>query len=68
VACYEDLRDLTVQEVVRSIRAGRMWVSERDAGRGYYCGMKAGKESDSQTVRSGISGAYRRKVKMFDDR
>jgi hypothetical protein len=33
VACYEDSRDLTVQEVVRSIRAGRM-LSERDAGRG----------------------------------
>ena len=29
--------------------------------------MKAGKESDSQIVRSGISGAYCRKVKMFDD-
>jgi hypothetical protein len=32
-----------------------------------YRGMKAGMEGDSRTVRSGISGAYCRKVKMFDD-
>ena len=25
VACFEDLRDLTMQEVAQSIRDGRMW-------------------------------------------
>jgi hypothetical protein len=58
---------LLCRKFVRSIRAGRMWVSERDAGRGIIVGMKAGKEGDSRTVRSGISGAYRRKVKVFDE-